>query len=55
MLELSVPVWSGVNVAGVRLKDLITKSKGEVLSDAWKKEIHDLVVQRFILALFMHY
>uniref|UniRef100_A0A0N5ASE6 L-lactate dehydrogenase n=1 Tax=Syphacia muris TaxID=451379 RepID=A0A0N5ASE6_9BILA len=41
--DSSVPVWSGVNVAGVRLDDLDEKT--EVRSKEWRKNIHNMVVK----------
>lgn len=43
-LYLSVPVWSGVNVAGVRLRDLSDSIGTEGDPEGWN-EIHKQVVQ----------
>lgn len=42
-LFLTVPVWSGVNVAGVSLQSLNPKMGAEGDSENWK-EVHKLVV-----------
>ncbi|CAH0716708.1 unnamed protein product, partial [Brenthis ino] len=42
--DSSVPVWSGVNVAGVRLSDLNSKVGTENDPENWQ-ELHDMVVK----------
>ncbi|XP_026760176.1 L-lactate dehydrogenase isoform X1 [Galleria mellonella] len=42
--DSSVPVWSGVNIAGVRLSDLNPKIGTESDTENWK-ETHDMVVK----------
>lgn len=41
-----VPVWSGVNVAGVRLRDLNPAAGTDADTENWG-QIHTQVVQRF--------
>lgn len=48
--DSSVPVWSGVNVAGVRLRDLNPDAGTAADKENWS-EIHTQVVQRYILNL----
>lgn len=47
---VSVPVWSGVDVAGVRLRDLNPDAGMESDTENWN-DIHKQVVQRFGLNL----
>ena len=42
---LSVPVWSGVNIAGVNLKELNSKMGEEGDPENWA-EIHKKVINR---------
>lgn len=42
-LFLTVPVWSGVNVAGVSLQGLNPQMGGEGDSEHWK-DVHKMVV-----------
>lgn len=44
--NVSVPVWSGVNVAGVRLRDLNPAAGTDADTENWG-QIHTQVVQRF--------
>lgn len=46
--DSSVPVWSGVNVAGVNLIDLNPKLGQEDDPENWN-ELHTKIVQRFLL------
>lgn len=47
---VSVPVWSGVDVAGVRLRDLNPAAGTEADTENWNA-IHKQVVQRSVLNL----
>ena len=43
--RVAVPVWSGVNVAGVRLRDVDPQIGSEKDVEKWS-EVHRQVVQR---------
>lgn len=45
VLSCSVPVWSGVNVAGVSLKSLHPEMGSDGDKENWK-EVHKQVVER---------
>lgn len=46
LVSLAVPVWSGVNVAGVSLQDLNPDMGTEKDKDDWKS-VHKMVVDRW--------
>lgn len=51
ILFISVAVWSGVNVAGVNLREVVPCGEKED-SDNWEQEVHQKVISRYFPSFF---
>ncbi|VDM11496.1 unnamed protein product [Wuchereria bancrofti] len=53
--DSSVPVWSGVNVAGVALRDVKPDIGKSADSDKWQEEVHKGVVSAHVLIFLLYF
>ncbi|VDN89023.1 unnamed protein product [Brugia pahangi] len=53
--DSSVPVWSGVNVAGVALRDVKPDIGKSADSDKWQEEVHKGVVSAHVLISLLYF